>query len=683
VLHNIYKTFANGAEVFSPDWSLLLEIWHESTAQLIADGVPQERIFPSGGVYHVLRIWKSNRTHLPAYKDLPRWAYDPAFDTHKATCSDGATSGGVEGLLAEFGMEDMMAHEQVALDDEDVDVSDNEDTPYSWPNDTNRYKVLASSAELTSTVIRKESPTPADSAVESTVDPAIRIMSKQPRATVMGQHRVSTLRILVRIMRDIHSDVFHGKAELGENDFWTHVWFRLDETWEIKSEKKLKTRFGWVLDYIRIGALPNEAQCVKDALREVWMDAGTILRTAQHPYGYYPGCANESYFNPDLCPRWAKAVMAQNNAMSNVLGRLHSLCGVQFSQETIANCYGVLVADLWEEAYAQGWLDDSQSCQTSSGETPEAHHGTEIYDGATAVDKDIVATATGTSVRSKTLRSRKRPADYENTAEETAQKKSRRESAEDNNSNPDQEIQDGLERLSKPRWTKEQKDWVVSTFPHGETDWDEMSRQFAIRFGVTRSRNAFKQECINNLNWKSFSDDWNFKQRLWLCKAAQQGTSWTQMVEPFNKEFKTHRTSEELETQFEAMRHYFNPATPESSKPRWARGSRNHRLQSTLFPLSRTSKKWTPEEEDWLCQRITGKADWKDIGAEIAVKFGTQRTIQALQTRLGMIRARARRRPIFEYDNGSDGLHSKTPGWYKKLPVRMRWQLTGQHGLSI
>lgn len=301
--------------------------------------------------------------------------------------------------------------------------------------------------------------------------------------------------------------------------------------------------------------------------------------------------------------------MTQNNAMSNVLERLHSLCGVQFSQETIANCYGVLVAELWEEAYAQGWLDDSQSCQTSSGETPEAYHGTETYDGATAADKNIVATATGTSVRSKTLRSRKRPADYENTVKETAQKKSRRESAEDNNSNADQEIQDGLERLSKPRRTKEQKDWVVSTFPHGETDWDEMSRQFAIRFGVTRSRNAFKQECINNLNWKSFSDDWNFKQRLWLCKAAQQRTSWTQMVEPFNKEFKTHRTSEELKTQFEAMRHYFNPATPDSSKPKWARGSRNHKVQSTLFPPSRTSQKWTPEEEDWLCQRRTGKAD--------------------------------------------------------------------------
>ena len=194
MLHNTFKTSANGAELFSsPDWSLLLEIWHESTAQLISYRVPQERILPSGGVYHILQIWKSNRTHVPAYKDLPKWAYDPAFDTHKATCSDGATSGGVEELLAEFGMEDMTAYEQVGLNDEDVDVSDTEETSYSWPSDTKRYKVLASSAELTSIFIQRESSTPADSAVESTVDTAIRIVPKQPRAIVMGQHRVSTL----------------------------------------------------------------------------------------------------------------------------------------------------------------------------------------------------------------------------------------------------------------------------------------------------------------------------------------------------------------------------------------------------------------------------------------------------------------------------------------------------------
>lgn len=150
--------------------------------------------------------------------------------------------------------------------------------------------------------------------------------------------------------------------------------------------------------------------------------------------------------------------MTQTNAMSNVLERLHSLCGAQFGEEKIADCYGVLIADLWEEAYTQGWLDDSQNCQTSLGERSEAHHSTRIYDGATAVDKVSVARAIGTPVSSNTRRNRKRPANHENAAEETAQKKSRRGGAKDN---PDQRIQDCLETLSKPRWTKEQKDWVV------------------------------------------------------------------------------------------------------------------------------------------------------------------------------------------------------------------------------
>ena len=99
--------------------------------------------------------------------------------------------------------------------------------------------------------------------------------------------------------------------------------------------------------------------------------------------------------------------MTQNNAKSKALERLHSLCGAQFGQETMPNCYGILIAGLWDEAYAQGWLNDNSSCQTSFRERPEAHHSTGIYDGATAVDKDIVATAIGTWVRSKTLRNMK------------------------------------------------------------------------------------------------------------------------------------------------------------------------------------------------------------------------------------------------------------------------------------
>jgi hypothetical protein len=640
VLHNIYKKFANGAEVVSPDWSVLLEIWHESTAQLIADGVPQERVLPSGGAYHVLQIWNSNRRKVLMSKSLCRWAYDPAYDTHKQSCSDSVASGMVEDVLDKIGVEDMMVDERVESDEEGDDLSDNEDAPYHWPSDTNRFRVLASSAEITSIVATKENPSPADSAAGLAVNPTIQIGSKQPRAIAMGQHRVSTLRILVRFMRDIHNDVFHGETELGENDFWRHTWFRLNETWGNMSERTLKARFGWVLDYIRTGALPNEAQCVKDTLREIWMDAETILRTPKHPYGYYPGCANESCFNPDLCPRWTKAMMTQQNAMSTVRQRLHSSCGVQLTQDKIASCYGVLIADLWEEAYAEGCLDDNRGHQTSLGDTPKANHGTEIDDEVIPVNNDITITATGTSVKPKPLRGRKRPKDDVNAAEESAQKRSKHEIVESNGTNLDKKIQYGLDNLSRPRWTKEHNDWIISSYPHGQTDWGDMSRQFAVRFGVTRTPRAFKEQCIRNLNWKSFSDDWNFCQRMWLVKAAQQQTPWIQMVEPFNKKFKMQRTSEELKSHFDDMQRHFDPTTPENCKPRWARGSTNDKLRSKLFPSKQTSYRWTTEEEDWLCQRIVWKTNWTALAAESAVKFGTQRTAEALRGKVVEIRAR-------------------------------------------
>lgn len=115
------------------------------------------------------------------------------------------------------------------------------------------------------------------------------------------------------------------------------------------------------------------------------------------------------------------------------------------------------------------------------------------------------------------------------------------------------------------------------------------------------------------------------------------------MVEPFNEKFKTHRTSEELKTQFETMRYNFNPATPDSSKSRWAQRSKNSRLQSLLFPTRRTGKSWTPEEEDWVQQRRMEKADWKGI-AGTAVEFGSQRTTRALWARFQALQKQANTR---------------------------------------
>ena len=200
------------------------------------------------------------------YKDLSQWTYEPEIDTHKPLFSVGGGNGGLEESLEDS---NVTVHERRQRGEKEADALDDEETPFHWPEEANQYKVLASSAELTPTAIQNQSPIQADSSPRGTYNHALQIVTAQPRATVMGQHQVSTLRILVRLMRDVHSDVFDDETNLGENDSWTNVWFRLDATWGMHSEVVLKKRFGWVLQYIRDGALPNEAQCVKGALREV------------------------------------------------------------------------------------------------------------------------------------------------------------------------------------------------------------------------------------------------------------------------------------------------------------------------------------------------------------------------------------------------------------------------------
>ena len=160
-------------------------------------------------------------------------------------------------------------------------------------------------------------------------------------------------------MTEVHKDVFDGgPVTFGEKEFWSSLWFNLDKTWGIVLPELLRERFDWVLDYIRGGTLPQEVLCFKDALRQVWNGAGAILRAAKQPYNYDVGCAIGDFFNPDLCPRWVNAIMTSDDAMSKVLTKLSGFYGVQITAKKIQNSYGILIADLWEEAYTQGWLEN-------------------------------------------------------------------------------------------------------------------------------------------------------------------------------------------------------------------------------------------------------------------------------------------------------------------------------------
>lgn len=294
-------------------WSFFLEMWHKSTAQLLVDGIPQERIL-LGGIFDVLHIWDMYRKAIVDCKSLPKWTYDPTRDVHRKIVLDKLTDTPLNEPISDqsVGSEtcdsegDDNDNDSLSSHEELGDLEDN-DIPYVWPSDAYRYEALASSTSW-----KTRTPTVQDQKSISE-NSTIAIDFRISKRIIMGQHQVSTLRVLVRLMRDVHKDILDsGPVTLREKDFWTNLWFRLDNTWGIILPKLLKERFDWVLEYIREGRMPKEALCVKDALRQVWTRPGTVLKSTKHPYSYNVGFVVENVFNPDLCPGWVNAIMSRS-----------------------------------------------------------------------------------------------------------------------------------------------------------------------------------------------------------------------------------------------------------------------------------------------------------------------------------------------------------------------------------
>ena len=355
-------------------WSFFLEIWHESTAQLLADGVPPERILV-GGAFDVLHIWDRHRKTTVdwksplKWKSLPKWTYNPTRDTHRTM--DELENNPLDDLPRDDSARSETSDSKGDDNDddslssnEDLEDSGDDDIPYVWPSDTYRYEALAYSSPfkaLAAIVNQNQSSVSEDS--------TMTINFRTPKRIIMGQHRVSTLRVLVRLMSEVHKDVFDGVPVTSrEKDFWLYLWFNLDKTWGTALPELLEERFDWILEYIRVGTMPKEVLCFKDALRQVWSGAGAVLRSAKHPYNYNVGCAIGNFFNPDLCPRWVNAIMTPDDAISKVLTKLSEFYDVQITSKKIQESYGILIADLWEEAYAQGWLDNDGTSDDDSQE---------------------------------------------------------------------------------------------------------------------------------------------------------------------------------------------------------------------------------------------------------------------------------------------------------------------------
>ncbi|KFA54731.1 hypothetical protein S40293_00720 [Stachybotrys chartarum IBT 40293] len=104
---------------------------------------------------------------------------------------------------------------------------------------------------------------------ESTLpEEQLEILLARVGPTQLAQHRTSTLRFLISIMRSHHQDIFNGDQEdANDNHFWTLLFIGpLNPQWKIEDVKVLRYRFGWVLENIRSGTLSPEDSTASDAV---------------------------------------------------------------------------------------------------------------------------------------------------------------------------------------------------------------------------------------------------------------------------------------------------------------------------------------------------------------------------------------------------------------------------------
>ena len=129
-------------------WSFFLEVWHESTAQLFADGVPPERILV-GGVFDVLHIWDRHGKTTVDWSSRPKWTYDPTRDTHRSVALDEAANNPVgdsssdDSICSEMSDSGRDDNDDSLSSDENLEDSVDSDGSYVWPSATYRYEALA------------------------------------------------------------------------------------------------------------------------------------------------------------------------------------------------------------------------------------------------------------------------------------------------------------------------------------------------------------------------------------------------------------------------------------------------------------------------------------------------------------------------------------------------------------
>lgn len=124
----------------------------------------------------------------------------------------------------------------------------------------------------------------------------------------------------------------------------------MSESWRATSSAGLKHRFSWVLELLRTGSLPAQAELASQILQKRL--SGSVFLQQTHPYNYKTRCSTRKFLNPDLSPEWTRAFFLANNVLADVERDIQE----QMDGHTIkgfCSLYGILITQLWEQAMAE------------------------------------------------------------------------------------------------------------------------------------------------------------------------------------------------------------------------------------------------------------------------------------------------------------------------------------------
>ncbi|KAI9147671.1 Aminodeoxychorismate synthase [Paramyrothecium foliicola] len=375
-----------GFSVLLWSWSAICLIWYQVRAQLYADRVPPDRI-PLSGPLEILKLWRAAVRDGSLYtaEILPSWTYDPLQDPevprHISNTPEMVAALPEYVILDVPGVDDHASGLELELTTENQGVSP--ENKYDWPSDLSKYRALVLSWTGCDAIGEQNDATGND----ATDSPILsKKMLLPPLA--MGKLHVSSLRVLICIMRDYHQRTFDESTEsdlfdLSDEEFWQSLYIGgLDNSWGINDVERLRSRFGWVLDLIRDGQMPPEASLVERMFREVFADSP--LKSTQHPYTYDVGYDAAKYLNPDLSPHWVENLLKSTNTLPAIKVCLQKL-EVDIGCDWIFSAYGLLIAHVWEEHmfehdYGESLSDPHSERQRSSG-VSSSHSRASSFDG--------------------------------------------------------------------------------------------------------------------------------------------------------------------------------------------------------------------------------------------------------------------------------------------------------------